>query len=116
MTTLRKFNQMQEEYSILSEMEMLQVFGGGGVARATGTGCEGAGTNCADTGDKCANVGNGCNNAGTNCGDNASSGTGSTGTGGTGTGGTGAGDNSGSGTGGGDVNVENNFGDVNQYC
>jgi len=46
MTTLRKFNQMQEEYSVLSEMEMLQVFGGGGVARATGTGCEGAGSNC----------------------------------------------------------------------
>ena len=114
MTTLRKFNQMQEEYSVLSEMEMLQVFGGGGVARATGTDCANAGTNCADAGSRCTGAGNGCENAGTGCG----SSTETTGTGATGTGGTGAGDNSGSNSGGGDVNIENNYGDVivNPIC
>lgn len=70
MSLLKRKTMLEDEYSLLSEMEMLHVYGGTGSPREVGTDCDGAGNYCTD-------VGKGCQNAGTHCsGSNKGSGAG----------------------------------------
>lgn len=89
MNVLKRNNQLEDEYSLLSEMDILQVFGGVGTTRDVGHDCSGAGDHCTD-------VGNGCQNAGKNC--------------------TGSGSGSGSGSGDGNNSGLGNGFEINNIC
>lgn len=67
MTIIKKNSSLEAECSLLSEMELLQIYGGIGAAAETGSGCAGAGSGCDDTGSGCADAGSGCTNAGSGC-------------------------------------------------
>lgn len=53
MTLLKKNALMEDEFCLLSEMEMLQVYGGNSSARYVGNNCDGAGNTCKDVGNGC---------------------------------------------------------------
>ena len=53
MTNLKRNSHLENEFSLLTEMEMLQVYGGNGSARYVGNNCDGAGNSCKDVGNGC---------------------------------------------------------------